>query len=36
MSAYVLDEPAFNVNNGEIYRAMTEHVQQFQPSLTAA
>lgn len=35
MSAYVLDEPAFNVNNSEIYRAMAEHVQQFQPSLNA-
>lgn len=25
MSAYVLDQPAFNVNNSEIYRAMAEY-----------
>lgn len=25
MSAYVLDEPAFNINNAEIYRAMTSY-----------
>lgn len=25
MSAYVLDEPAFNVNNAEIYRSMAAH-----------
>lgn len=28
MSAYVLDEPAFNVNNSEIYRAMVEHTRE--------
>jgi NDP-sugar pyrophosphorylase family protein len=30
MSAYVLDEPAYNVNNAEIYRAMIEHTRDGQ------
>jgi NDP-sugar pyrophosphorylase family protein len=28
MSAYALDEPAYNVNNAEIYRAMIEHTRE--------